>query len=409
MATIKVVSRPSKEDEAGTIPLYLRVAHANHTRYLSLGVRVSHRLWNRRSRRVRSGHPDEDNLNAHLAEVEATAQRAAERALRDDPTLSPSSLKGEIDQAVFGPDQADDFLIYAREYIEQLKKEDRHSTVVRVDAAIDRVEEYHRSQNEMAAREECRIGFDEVTLPYLRSLIVYCKEQGLATNTIAGYMTSVRTIYYRAMEEGKAEGNPWRHIRIKTVRKQKDPLTREEFEKLRALDLEGGGPYWHARNYFVFAVYALGMRFGDVATLQPKNVRGGRLRYSMRKNEKQVDAKLVSPARKILELYDEQPSGYIFPILTGEKLGTKEKLYRAINRSNSRNNGRLKKIAGMANINKRLSFHVARDTFTALALEVGRSIRWIQNALRHSSLATTDRYVRSLRNDELDEGIDDIF
>ena len=65
-----------KRDRAGTVPLFLRIAHKEGTRYLSLGLRVKDRYWNGSAQQGRKSNPDHVQLNTCLAATTAEAQRA---------------------------------------------------------------------------------------------------------------------------------------------------------------------------------------------------------------------------------------------------------------------------------------------------------------------------------------------
>ena len=99
---------------------------------------------------------------------------------------------------------------------------------------------------------------------------------------------------------------------------RKQALTLEELRRLEALAFEWGrhggrrpgalrSPLLkEVRDIFVFAVYAQGMRWGDVALLEWKAIRtqpdgSVRLGYTMRKNKKFVEMLLPGPAALLLD------------------------------------------------------------------------------------------------------------
>ena len=87
------------------------------------------------------------------------------------------------------------------------------------------------------------------------------------------------------------------------------------------------------RDAFVFAVYAQGMRWGDLALLEWSSFRfrtdgSVRLGYAMRKNGKFVEMLLPGPAVAILDRYRHRKAVgvcRVFPALDGETTETRNK------------------------------------------------------------------------------------
>lgn len=70
----------------------------------------------------------------------------------------------------------------------------------------------------------------------------------------------------------------------------------------------------------------------------------------------------------------------------------------------------IREAAKAAGISKHLTTHTARHTFAYLASKQGIPVTVIQHALNHSSVATTYKYIQSLREDEdIDEAVVDLF
>src|SRR5690606_5356757 len=101
------------------------------------------------------------------------------------------------------------------------------------------------------------------------------------------------------------DSNPFFTVRLKDEKVQKDFVTYEEIRSIEQLELKPHSLIWHVRNYFLFAFYAGGMRWSDVALLKWKHVQGGRTRYKMRKTKEGAGVPLLPQAREILGRYEE--------------------------------------------------------------------------------------------------------
>ncbi|WP_321285623.1 site-specific integrase [uncultured Sunxiuqinia sp.] len=102
------------------------------------------------------------------------------------------------------------------------------------------------------------------------------------------------------------------------------------------------------------------------------------------KNGSRCRVPLLPVAKKILKRYKNYPTN------------TSKGLLLPVN-SNQKKNAYLKEIADICGIKKNLSMHVARHTFaTTITLTNGVPIETVSKVLGHSSLKTTQIYVRIL-------------
>lgn len=72
-------------------------------------------------------------------------------------------------------------------------------------------------------------------------------------------------------------------------------------------------------------------------------------------------------------------------------------------------NEKLREIAKLAKIDKKISTHVSRHTFAKQAIKKGTNIQAVQDALGHSSIKQTQGYLADLNTDELDKAFDGFY
>lgn len=140
------------------------------------------------------------------------------------------------------------------------------------------------------------------------------------------------------------------------------------------------------KDLFVFSCYT-GLSYIDVIQLTPDNIRmgidGGNWIITQReKTSTSVKIPLLNNAKQIIEKYKNNPravnKGTLFPAITNQKL-----------------NSYLKEIADLCNIEKTLTYHVARHTFaTTVTLTNGVPIESVSKMLGHTSLKTTQIYAK---------------
>jgi site-specific recombinase XerD len=193
----------------------------------------------------------------------------------------------------------------------------------------------------------------------------------------------------------------------KPKRSNKTKLTIKQIHAIEELELEKGSNLWHTRNYFMFSFYSGGIRFGDLCGLKWKDVKENRLSYRMNKYDKPFSVELNEPQRDILKYY--MGGEYIFNLLNEHKQYSPETLRKAISKQNAKVNKWLKKIAELAGIEETVSFHVSRHSFAQYAVNKGLSMYELMQTLRHSSLKTTQQYLKGLDEQLADKAMKKVF
>jgi integrase len=163
---------------------------------------------------------------------------------------------------------------------------------------------------------------------------------------------------------------------------------------------------------FLFSFFSYGMRFSDVATLKFKNVEGGYIRYRMGKTERAHSVKIFPPLQSIIDKYavDLNPDDYLFPLLnTNKNLKDPEVIDQELSSKNAYVNKELNILRKEAKINKRVSFHVARHSYADIARKKGTDLHSISNSLGHTSLKTTESYLKGLDNETTDKAVQSVY
>ncbi len=249
----------------------------------------------------------------------------------------------------------------------------------------------------------------------VRDFRTYCYEvRGNNPNTTGKALSILRTFVRAAMKEGyiSRADYPFGHITIDSNPVDKEKLTPEQIEQIEALDLPEGSGLAETRRWFLWAYYSGGMRFSDVATLQRKHLRGGRIYYRMEKTSDRVGVPLVAAARAILDHYDDRPQGkeaWVFPIMDGIEPGDGAAIHRRKERQNALANKRLQEIAEQAEIDQHISFHMARNAAAWKAYTELGDIYKVSKFLGHASVQQTEKYLRGFEDDSLDDDFRSVF
>jgi integrase len=253
------------------------------------------------------------------------------------------------------------------------------------------------------------LDFVDITREFLLNYKKWLEETKLnKQNTVHKNLTTIRTVYYEAVNSEKFEPkrNPFLSLKLKKERSNRVKLSEDELDILFKAELEVDSLLFHARNIFLFQYYAFGMRIADALQLKWLNIKDNRVDYIAQKTKKRHDVRLPKEALMILDYYkalDKKPHSYVFPFLDNKllKQATDDDKYRRLIESKtSQVNTNLKKLSVRVGINKNISTHVSRHSFAENARKKTGDIYAISKALGHSNISITEAYfAQEARND----------
>lgn len=137
------------------------------------------------------------------------------------------------------------------------------------------------------------------------------------------------------------------------------------------------------RDVFLFQIFT-GLAYIDAANLTNDNIFEDGLgqkwiRLTRQKSSVQANIPLLNVPLSILKKYSRLGNGKLLPIHTNQKM-----------------NEYLKEIAALCGINKRLTTHCGRHSFSTLMLTKGISIESVSKMLGHTNITTTQIYAKVL-------------
>ena len=396
-SSIRLFLRKDKKRKDGKAPIYLRATVDRKSRYKTSGLYVKPKHWNDDRQEVRRSHELHAAYNAKLTELRLEAERAALDA------RSAEAIKATIDG------HAGSFDSYLEHFIKEEKgRREQHWERKKYRTTL-------RKLREALGKDE--IPWHEMTPETLRKLRRYCREElGNAQNTTRKELSRVRRVVRQALSDRVIDpvDDPFISFKLpKRVKPDRRRLSRDDVAAMEDLPLSGAAAV--ARDAFVFAFYAGGMRFGDVCRMKPDHVvsddSGTRLRYTMMKTDEVVELRLPPAAVRIVERYAEG-SGLLFPFIKERDLEDPVRLRQRISSANVRVNISIKEVASLAGIRKpkEVSFHVARHSFADYGRQAsGGDVYAVSKALGHSRIATTEHYLASFDRAATDRLADNMW
>jgi integrase len=199
--------------------------------------------------------------------------------------------------------------------------------------------------------------------------------------------------------------NPFSQLQLKYEDKSKEKLTAAELNRLMNNPIPEIHSVQLARDFFIACFLAEGTRGGDIIAMKKDSIINNCLVFKQQKTGTPMVIPIIPELMKIFEKYMGK-GVYIFPMLNDEKVVNEI----IVGNKLAYINKFLKELAKYCGIFKNLSSHVARHTFTDLALEASNgNIYEVQKSLGHTSVKTTEIYSRNRVNYEKASLLPDIL
>lgn len=411
----------------GFYPVMLRITKDRVTKRVKTELEVKKADWNQKARNYKHFRDSFDNAEVYneiLLDI-LKKYKDTYKELKDEGTASQEN----IIQKVKSNEVSESFLQYAKERTQSWYDNGQIRNWKRYTGFVNKFEGF------LDSMKKKDVLFAEVTPAFLSKFDTYLhklpnarnKEQLLHQNTIEVQFNIFKAIIHHAIEIGgkmKPEMNPFLKFKYSGVKTSKEALNEAELAAIEALELPENSLVWNCRNYFMFSFLCGGIRVADVIQLRWCNITDdGRLNYQMGKNHKDRNFALVPEALEILKKYEKEgvnPSDYIFPILDGRatwskyitqdekdrmKPEMKQAMFETLSAKTALINKELAKIATLAGIEKKVSFHISRHSFARAAKEKGLDNFAVKELLAHSSLSVTEKYMGNFDTSKADAAL----
>ncbi|MGB5943269.1 MAG: site-specific integrase [Leeuwenhoekiella sp.] len=392
--TLTLDTRRQKKD--GTYPIIFRLSHHRKTIPLSTGFSIEEKNWNIKSGKVRNGYK---GVYSVLRFNNLLAKKKSEyidqiNELEENGQLTHLSINElkrvltnqKINQTVFG---------FTQELIKDLNKAKRFGNARAYKCALGALKNFQKGRD---------LRFEEITYRFLTQFENDHLQKGNSLNGLSTYLRTLRAIYNKAINQGIVgqEHYPFRQYKIKSAPTAKRAISKEKIKRIVAMSIEPGSTLFNARNYFLASYLMNGISFIDLAFLKVENIIDGRIKYQRKKTARHYDVKVTDQLNSFLVYYLEGKSkdDFIFPIIRRSKLIDQ---YNDVRRLQKKYNADLKLIAQQCDIEERLTSYVSRHSMATHLILNDVPINALSKMLGHSTIQTTQIYIKDLPTDVLDE------
>lgn len=374
--------RKAKTKKNGEAPIYLRITVDGLRSETPIGRSIVPSKWDTDLQIQKGKSEDARTLNHFIENIKQRINQDANVLIDQGIDYTAEQLKNRFN----GIKEQPKTLISVFEENNQLVKQEEnkkysHSTVRQYNTTLRRLKEFVTK-----GYGKKDIPLTELDAIFIRRFEIYLRtEYNADHNTVMKYLKQLKKVIHFAMATGYMDRDPFlSHITaFKDV--SRDYLTIEELTRIKSkiLNIKRVD---RVRDVFVFACYT-GIAYGDLKNLTPESLSIGIdgknwIIYHRGKTGIRASIPMLLPAMEIIEKYRFDPEcnadKKLLPVISNQKL-----------------NAYLSEIAGICDINKKLTTHVARHTFaTTVTLSQGVPIETVSKMLGHTSLKTTQIYAK---------------
>jgi site-specific recombinase XerD len=382
--SILFYAKRAKASVNGLVPIYTRITINGKRIELSSNRFVEMSKWSTEAGKMKGNSEEARSINSHLDMLRIQIIDMQMELVHKKIPITAETLKSKI----LGVDERARMLIpifqdHNNKIKELVGKEYAPGTLERYKTSLSHTIEFLQWKYKVSDIEINKIDHAFVTDYefWLRSV------RNCANNTAVKYIKNFNKIIKLCLANDWLDKNPFANYKSKVKEVERVYLSEEEIQNIIEKDFKTERLSL-VRDIFLFSCFT-GLAYIDVKNLTKSHISigidGEKWIFTHRqKTETASKIPILPVTQMIIDKYADHPKSNnedkLLPILTNQKM-----------------NAYLKEIAGVCEIEKELTFHIARHTFaTTVTLTNGVPIESVSKMLGHKNLRTTQHYAKVL-------------
>lgn len=344
----------------GKVNIKIRVCHQKKTRYISTDYYVYPKYFNSKAELVKVGGPydkdEADRINNKLIIQKGIMADKAEKQ-KDIRFMDMRNLM----KILRDKHREYDFYALIDDKIANYRKLENLNYMDSFKLTKNIIEKFTGSS---------LLPLESIDYSFLVRLENKLRLRGVKTNSIGIFMRNIRTIYNQAITMGLVDLSfyPFRKYRIPKETTRHRTLTATELATIAKKEIKQPLMSW-ARDMFMLSFCLIGMNMRDLMYVE--KIEDGRINYKRSKGKRDYSVKVRPQALHIIKRYPGKK--YLLNTLDN---------YADYRSATKRINKKLKDIAALCKIEKKVSTYWVRHTWSTLAQQFA-SLDTISRALGH--------------------------
>jgi site-specific recombinase XerD len=374
----------AKVNAQGLVPIFQRITINSKRIDNSTGKFIDPTKWHTEMCKMRGASEEARSINGHLEHLKSKIYDAEKNLIKTDIPINSETLKNKL----LGIEERQRTLIpifqdHNNKIKELVGKEYAPGTLERYKTSLKHTIDFLEWKYKISDIEIDKINHAFITDYefYLRSV------RNCANNTAIKYIKNFSKIIKICLANNWIDKNPFSNYKAKVREVERVYLSEGEIQNIINKDFKTDRLSL-VRDIFLFSCFT-GLAYIDVKNLTKSHISigidGEKWIFTHRqKTETASKIPILPITQMIIDKYEDHPEccnqNKLLPILSNQKM-----------------NAYLKEIAGVCEIEKELTFHIARHTFaTTVTLTNGVPIESVSKMLGHKNLRTTQHYAKVL-------------
>ncbi|WKW46620.1 site-specific integrase [Myroides sp. JBRI-B21084] len=382
--TLHFYAKSTKANANGLLPIYVRLTVDGKRLEFSTKKFVEKTKWSNELSKMKGTSEEARSINSYLDLMKAKVLEAQMELLHRNEALTIENFKSKI----LGTEERQRMLVpifqdHNNKIKELVGKEYAPGTLERYTTSLKHTIEFMQWKYNISDIDITKIDHAFITDYefWLRSV------RNCANNTAVKYIKNFNKIIKICLANDWLDKNPFANYKSKVKEVERLYLNEDEIQAMIEKDFKTERLSL-VRDIFLFSCFT-GLAYIDVKNLTKSHISygidGEKWIFTRRqKTESASKIPILPVTQMIIDKYENHPQcineDKLLPILSNQKM-----------------NAYLKEIAGVCEIEKELTFHIARHTFaTTVTLTNGVPIESVSKMLGHKNLRTTQHYAKVL-------------
>jgi site-specific recombinase XerD len=382
--TLHFYAKSTKANTTGQFPIYIRLTVNGNRLEFSTKKFVDSSRWSAELAKMKGTTEEARSINSYLDLMKSKILDIQMELIHKNQELNIENFKIKL----FGLEEKQRMLVpifqdHNNKIKELVGKEYALGTLERYTTSLKHTIEFLEWKYKVSDIDITKINHAFITDYefYLRSV------RNCANNTAVKYIKNFNKIIKICLSNDWLDKNPFANYKSKVREVERTYLSEEEIQSIIEKDFKTERLSL-VRDIFLFSCFT-GLAYIDVKNLTKSHISigidGDKWIFTHRqKTESASKIPILPVTQMIIDKYENHPQSNnenkLLPILSNQKM-----------------NAYLKEIAGVCEIEKELTFHIARHTFaTTVTLTNGVPIETVSKMLGHKNIQTTQHYAKIL-------------